>query len=63
MNFFQRHNFLCENIVLNEVSLKSVTTILKWPVANVQWVPPGSDYSKSMAHDHSKVADDHFLIV
>ena len=40
--------------LLNEVSSKSVATILKWPVANVQWSPPDLDYSncKSMYQDH-----------
>ena len=27
----------------------------------VQWSPPGLNYSKSIYHDHSKVAGDHFF--
>ena len=47
--------------LLNEVSSKSVTTILKWPVANIQWSPPSSDYSKSMCHDRSEMVGDNFF--
>ena len=42
-------------------NLKSVTSILKLPVANVQWSPPGFDYSKSMYQDHSKVTGEQFF--
>ena len=39
-----------------------IMTILKWPVASVQWLPPYLDYSNSMDHGHSKVAGDHIFI-
>ena len=43
-----KKHFLCESLIagiLDEVSSKSIKTILKWKVVSIYWYLPGFEYS------------------